>query len=143
MFKKNTYISLTENSSKKPEVPEGLLKKCNACKSAIFAQDVKNADYICPKCHNYFRIHARHRIEMVADEGSFEEWNTDLVTRNPLHYKGYEEKIKMMQEKTGLDEAVLTGSVWFMESKQQLVCATAGLLWQVWEKLWEKNYAYG
>ena len=110
MFKKNTYISLTENSSKKPEVPEGLLKKCNACKSAIFAQDVKNADYICPKCHNYFRIHARHRIEMVADEGSFEEWNTDLVTRNPLHYKGYEEKIKMMQEKTGLDEAVLTGS---------------------------------
>jgi len=48
MFKKNTYISLTENSSKKPEVPEGLLKKCNACKSAIFAQDVKNADYICP-----------------------------------------------------------------------------------------------
>ena len=99
MFKKNTYISLTENSSKKPEVPEGLLKKCNACKSAIFAQDVKNADYICPKCHNYFRIHARHRIEMVADEGSFEEWNTDLVTRNPLHYKGYEEKIKMMQKK--------------------------------------------
>ena len=110
MFKKNTYISLTENSSKKPEVPEGLLKKCNACKSAIFAQDVKDADYICPKCHNYFRIHARHRIEMVADEGSFEEWNTDLETRNPLHYKGYEEKIKMMQEKTGLDEAVLTGS---------------------------------
>ena len=90
MFKKNTYISLTENSSKKPEVPEGLLKKCNACKSAIFAQDVKNADYICPKCHNYFRIHARHRIEMVADEGSFEEWNTDLVTRNPLHYKGFD-----------------------------------------------------
>ena len=98
MFKKNTYISLTENSSQKPEVPEGLLKKCNACKSAIFAQDVKDADYICPKCHNYFRIHARHRIEMVADEGSFEEWNTDLETRNPLHYKGYEDKIKMMQE---------------------------------------------
>ena len=86
------------------------MKKCNACKSAIFAQDVKDADYICPKCHNYFRIHARHRIEMVADEGSFEEWNTDLVTRNSLHYKGYEEKIKMLQEKTGLDEAVLTGS---------------------------------
>ena len=40
-----------------------------------------------------FGIHARHRIEMVADEGSFEEWNTDLETRNPLHYKGYEEKL--------------------------------------------------
>lgn len=111
MFKKNTYISLTENVKKKPEVPDGLLKKCNVCKSAIFTQDVKDGDYICPKCHNYFRIHARRRIQMIADEGSFEEWNVGLETKNPLGYKGYEEKIRLMQEKTGLDEAVLTGSV--------------------------------
>ena len=139
MFKKNTYISLTENSSKKPEVPEGLLKKCNACKSAIFAQDVKNADYICPKCHNYFRIHARHRIEMVADEGSFEEWNTDLVTRNPLHYKGYEEKIKMMQEKTGLDEAVLTGSALIHGIKAAIgVCDSRFIMASMGEVVGEK-----
>lgn len=121
MFKKNTYISITDNVRKKPEVPDGLLKKCNVCKSAIFTQDVKEGDYICPKCHNYFRIHARRRIQMIADEGSFQEWNVGLKTKNPLNYKGYEEKIRLMQEKTGLDEAVLTGSV-LIHGKKAAVC---------------------
>ena len=110
----------------------------------IFAQDVKDADYICPKCHNYFRIHARHRIEMVADEGSFEEWNTDLETRNPLHYKGYEEKIKMMQEKTGLDEAVLTGSALVHGIKTAIgVCDSRFIMASMGEVVGAKNHAYG
>lgn len=111
MFKKTNYISLKETMEMKrrPEVPEGLLKKCNVCKSAIIAEDVKNGYYICPKCHNYFRMDAFHRLEMIADAGSFEQWDTNLETRNPLHYKGYEEKLQAMKEKTGLDEAVLTG----------------------------------
>lgn len=111
MFKKTNYISLKGDVKKEqtPEVPEGILKKCNACKSAIFTEDVKNGYYICPKCHNYFRVHAKHRLEMVADEGSFEEWDRGLCTRNPLQYKGYEEKIRLTQEKTGLEEAAITG----------------------------------
>lgn len=111
MFKKTSYISLKETSGnkKKPEVPEGLLKKCNVCKSAIIAEDVKNGFYICPKCHNYFRIPAFQRIEMVTDNNSFEEWDTGLFSKNPLHYKGYEEKLANLKEKTGLDEAVITG----------------------------------
>ena len=111
MFKKTSYISLKESSKKEqtPEVPEGILKKCNACKSAIFTEDVKNGYYICPKCHNYFRVHAKHRLEMVADDGSFEEWDRGLCTKNPMQYKGYEEKIRLAQEKTGLEEAVITG----------------------------------
>lgn len=111
MFKKTSYISLKEPSAKEqtPEVPEGILKKCNACKAAIFTEDVKNGYYICPKCHNYFRVHTKHRLEMIADEGSFEEWDRELCTKNPMQYKGYEEKIRLTQEKTGLEEAVVTG----------------------------------
>ena len=92
-----------------PEVPEGLLKKCNACKSAILTEDVKKGYYICPKCHNYFRVHAYRRIEMIGDEGSFEEWDKGLPERNPLDFRGYEEKLKAMREKTRLEEAVVTG----------------------------------
>ena len=92
-----------------PEVPEGILKKCNACKAAIFTEDVKKGYYICPKCGNYFRVHAMRRIEMIADPDTFEAWDEGLTSGNPLHYKGYEEKVKMLQEKTGLDEAVVTG----------------------------------
>ena len=46
---------------------------------------------------------------MVADAGTFEEWDKGLTSGNPLHYKGYEEKVEALQEKTGLDEAVVTG----------------------------------
>ena len=139
MFKKNMYISLTENVRKKPEVPDGLLKKCNVCKSAIFTQDVKDGDYICPKCHNYFRIHARRRIQMIADEGSFQEWNSGLETKNPPNYKGYEEKIRLMQEKTGLDEAVLTGSALIHGKKAAVgVCDSRFIMASMGEVVGEK-----
>lgn len=113
MFKKTdrkNYITIhTSDKNGRPEVPEGLLRKCNACKAAIVTEDVKNNYYICPKCHNYFRVHARRRVEMIADEGTFEEWNHGLNAGNPLSFPGYEEKVKALQEKTKLDEAILTG----------------------------------
>ena len=93
----------------KPEVPDGMLKKCNACKAAVFVDEVKKNAYICPHCGNYFRVHARRRIEMLADEGTFEEWDKELTGQNPMGYKGYEEKIQSLKEKTGLNEAVVTG----------------------------------
>ena len=105
---RKSYIALNHRG---PEVPEGLLRKCNKCGGAIIAEDVKKGYYICPKCGGYFRVHAYRRIEMVGDEGTFEEWDKGLCTRNPLHYKGYEEKIAHLQEKTGLEEAVVTGKV--------------------------------
>ena len=108
MFKKNrkSYIPL---KSERPEVPEGLLKKCNKCGAAILTEEVKSAGYICPKCQGYFRVHAYERNRMTVDEDSFEEWEKDMEFVNPLEFKGYEEKVKSLKEKTGLSEAVVTG----------------------------------
>ena len=100
---------------RRPEAPEGLLKKCNKCGAAILSEEVINGAYICPKCHGYFRVPAYKRIEMIADEGSFEEWDMDLDGMDgppdPLQFKGYSEKIKKLREQTGLKEAVVTGRV--------------------------------
>ena len=108
MFKKNrkSYFPL---KSERPEVPEGLLKKCNKCGAAILTEEVKSAGYICPKCQGYFRVHAYERIRMTVDEDSFEEWEKDMEFVNPLEFRGYEEKVKSLKEKTGLSEAVVTG----------------------------------
>lgn len=108
MFKKNrkSYIPL---KSERPEVPEGLLKKCNKCGAAILTEEVKSAGYICPKCQGYFRVHAYERIRMTVDEDSFEEWEKDMEFVNPLEFREYEEKVKSLKEKTGLSEAVVTG----------------------------------
>lgn len=100
---------------RRPEAPEGLLKKCNKCGAAILSEEVINGAYICPKCHGYFRVPAYKRIEIIADEGSFEEWDMDLDGMDgppdPLQFKGYSEKIKKLREQTGLKEAVVTGRV--------------------------------
>jgi acetyl-CoA carboxylase carboxyl transferase alpha subunit/acetyl-CoA carboxylase carboxyl transferase beta subunit len=113
MFKKTRIVSRIQSHNaaraSRPEVPEGLLRKCNKCGAAIIAEDVKQGNYICPKCGGYFRIHAYRRIQMVIDEGTFEEWDHDLTGGNPVNYKGYPEKVQALQEKTGLKEAVITG----------------------------------
>ena len=119
MFKKTNqknYIPLTNKradvqnaADASPEVPEGLMRKCNACRAVILAESIIGNHYICPKCGNYFSVPARRRIRMLVDEDSFEEWNTGLTSGNPLHYKGYEDKVNVLREKTGLDEAVTTG----------------------------------
>ena len=110
MFKKTSsrqhYIAL---KSARPEVPQGLMRKCNKCGAAIIAEDVKNGYYICPKCGGYFRVHAYRRVEMIADEGSFEEWDKEMEFVNPLDFKGYEEKVAGLKERTHLNEAVVTG----------------------------------
>ena len=119
MFKKTNhknYVTLTNRKADvqsavepSPEVPEGLMRKCNACRAVVLAESIIGNHYICPKCGNYFSVPARLRIDMLADAGSFEEWDTGLTSGNPLHYKGYADKVAALREKTGLDEAVTTG----------------------------------
>ncbi len=122
MFKKSGYIPLS-SSENKPEVPDGLLKKCNKCKAAIYTKEVMENHYICPKCRGYFRLPAMLRIEALVEKDSFEPWDLDLETPNPLRFKGYEEKVADLKEKTGLDEAVITGSAYIGENKVVLaVC---------------------
>jgi len=115
MFKKtkDNYIPLKTTVHKeqdtKPEVPEGLLRKCNKCGKAILTEEVISNYYVCPKCGGYFRMHAFRRIDTIVEKDSFEEWDVGMNTKNPLQYKNYEEKIKLLREKTELDEAVITG----------------------------------
>ena len=113
VFKKriNQQEPSDADKSTGPVIPEGLLKKCNFCKSAIIAEDAKRDLYICPKCGGYFHVPAKARVQMIADKGFFEEWNEKMEPVNPMKYKGYPEKVKGLQDKTGLDEAVLTGKV--------------------------------
>ena len=96
-------------SDQEPVIPEGLWRKCNKCGQPIYVEDVKNNYYVCPKCNGYFRVHAYRRIEMLADEGTFEEWNKEMPFSNPLNFPGYEKKVLAAREKSRLNEAIVTG----------------------------------
>jgi len=118
MFKKTPYISVEPEKGKarpeeelqEPSVPEGMWKKCPACGEMVYSEDLEENFYICPKCGAYQRIGVWERLKMVLDPDTFIEWDTGLENGDPLEYDGYEEKIAKLQERTGLDEAVITGT---------------------------------
>ena len=92
-----------------PESLRSLWRKCNKCEKPILVQDVKDNLYVCPRCGGYFRMHAYRRIEMLIDEGTFEECDKEMSVVNPLAFPGYEGKVEAAREKTELNEAVVTG----------------------------------
>ena len=113
--RKDKYIRINPNRSTvqatpqtKPEVPDELFDKCPGCKKTIYQKDL-GLEKICPHCSYNFRISAKERLALLVDEGSFVEYFTGIETSNPLHFPGYMEKLAETREKTGLDEAVLTG----------------------------------
>lgn len=113
--KKDKYIRINPNRASrekpqaKPEVPDELFSKCPGCKHTIYQKDLGN-DSVCPNCGYNFRISAHERLNLTVDENSFQEMFTGIETKDPLNFPNYQEKLALTREKTGLDEAVLTGT---------------------------------
>ncbi|MGQ7356902.1 acetyl-CoA carboxylase, carboxyltransferase subunit beta [Streptococcus sp. P25B114] len=113
--KKDKYIRINPNRSRiesapqaKPEVPDELFSKCPACKVILYKKDL-GLEKTCQHCSYNFRITAQERLDLTVDDGSFEELFTGIETKNPLDFPNYLEKLAATRQKTGLDEAVLTG----------------------------------
>lgn len=67
---------------------------------------------VCPKCSHHFRIPADQRINLLCDRQSFEEFDVNLRSADPLSFKDttrYRDRIKRSEKKSGLVEAVRTG----------------------------------
>lgn len=93
----------------KNDVPEGLMTKCPECKDIQVTKDLLKLLKVCPACDHHMRMTANERVEILFDEDTFESMDNHLKTENPLGFPSYTEKIKQDAEKTGLNEAVLTG----------------------------------
>ncbi|NQN55715.1 acetyl-CoA carboxylase carboxyltransferase subunit beta [Streptococcus suis] len=113
--KKDKYIRINPNRSRiesapqaKPEVPDELFSKCPACKEILYKKDL-GPEKTCQHCSYNFRITVQERLALTVDDGSFEELFTGIETKNPLDFPNYLEKLAATRQKTGLDEAVLTG----------------------------------
>ncbi len=107
-MRKNS-ISRRETKHKRPEIPAGLYELCSNCKKTVTSEKVKENLYRCPECNHNFRLRAYDRLDMLIDKYTFKEFSIKSKHTNPLSYEGYEDKIKSLQEKNKLDEAVITG----------------------------------
>ena len=105
-FKKRTVNDLGE---KKKDMPEGLWTKCPSCAESLFEQALAKNLRVCTSCGYHFTISSSERIASLVDEGTFEEMDLQLDSVDALGFKGYVDKVKAYQAKTGLKEAVVTG----------------------------------
>ena len=94
---------------RREDMPEGLWNKCPDCGAMIHNLELNQNQHVCPHCSHHFLLGSRERILMLADSGSFEECDAGLVSANPLGFQGYGEKTAALREKTGLDDAVVSG----------------------------------
>jgi acetyl-CoA carboxylase carboxyl transferase subunit beta len=94
---------------RRDDMPEGLWNKCPDCGAMIHNLELDQNLHVCHHCGHHFLVGARERITMLADPGTFEETDAGLISGNPLGFNGYSEKTAILREKTGLDDAVLSG----------------------------------
>ncbi len=109
LFGKDKYTLV---KVKKKDIPEGLWTKCPECETPMYNKALKDNMNVCSKCNYHLTMTAKERIQLLIDEGTFEENDANLTSLDPLDFKGpktYKEKLKSDQDLTGLSDAVITG----------------------------------
>ena len=99
-----------KNIKSKIDIPVGKWVKCDKCKEIVYKETVRENMSICPNCGAYFRMHINKRLETILDEGSYKKFDLNIDNVNPLNLDGYEQKIKTLRAKTGIQEAVSAGT---------------------------------
>jgi acetyl-CoA carboxylase carboxyl transferase subunit beta len=97
---------------KKREIPDGLWTKCEECYETLYNKTLEENFRVCPKCNYHFTLDAYSRVNLLLDKDSFVEFDKDMVSVDPLEFKGpktYKEKLEQDQKATNLKDAVVTG----------------------------------
>ncbi|MDQ0888659.1 acetyl-CoA carboxylase carboxyl transferase subunit beta [Paenibacillus sp. V4I9] len=110
--KPKKYATLSpSNVREKPkrEIPEGLMGKCKKCNAIQFNIELEKNLSVCVTCGYHFAMNARERAQITLDEGRLFEYDSDMISENPLEFEGYIEKLQRETKKSSLSEAVITG----------------------------------
>lgn len=107
--KKRRHAKIPREEAKK-EVPEGIMAKCPECKAICYIKELRKNDMVCEQCGYHHRLTAGERLHCTVDEDSFKEIDAGMISKDPLSFPDYKEKSADDREKTGLSEAVVTGT---------------------------------
>lgn len=101
---------LAKGGVKTPQIPDNMYTGCPSCRVAVLASELEENLNVCPKCGYHFKISARQRIRLIADEGSFTEMDSRLHGGNLIQFPDYEAKLEKARQESGEIEAVITGT---------------------------------
>ncbi|MDR7237503.1 acetyl-CoA carboxylase, carboxyltransferase subunit beta [Neobacillus drentensis] len=106
--KKKKYAQIPTETAKN-DVPEGIMSKCPSCKKIMYTKELVKNLKVCLHCSHHFPMNSKERIDSFIDEGSFMEMNDNMISKNPLNFPDYLEKLEKDRQKSKLNEAVVTG----------------------------------
>ena len=111
-FKRDkTPIPPPDRSSR---IPEGMWIKCRSCREIIYRKEIERNFRVCPKCNYHFRLSASRRIQLLADDGTFQAFDEGITSVDPLVFKDsrkYRDRLRDAGRKSGQTEAVVAGEV--------------------------------
>jgi acetyl-CoA carboxylase carboxyl transferase subunit beta len=111
---------------KKKDIPDGLWTKCEECSETLYNKTLEENLKVCPKCNYHFVLGAYERINMLLDKETFQEYDKDMFSVDPLDFKGpktYKEKLAADQNITGLKDAVVSGEG-LLDNKKTIIAVT-------------------
>jgi acetyl-CoA carboxylase carboxyl transferase subunit beta len=101
---------IDQNMEKKVKVPEGMWVKCQGCSETILGKEIEANLSVCPKCGHHYRIPARKRLEILLDNGTWQEFDAGMKSVDFLDFKdakSYQERIDTAVAKGGSKDAVI------------------------------------
>lgn len=115
IFRRQPRFTASDDDDARSHVPEDLWVKCPQCGELAYTKEHLHAHRVCQRCDYHFRLGARERIALLADEDSFVEWDTELMTDDPLGFvvdgESYADKVRKTKAKSGMTEAVIAGQI--------------------------------
>ncbi len=123
-----SFLDIFSKKKKVQSAPEEAPKhwvKCDKCNSLMYFKEVHIQSKVCPKCEYHMKLSAKERIALLSDEGSFVEFDKNLIPTDPLKFvdkKSYKKRISQAREKTGNSSAVISGECNVFGMPIQLVC---------------------
>ncbi len=111
---------------KKKEIPDGLWTKCEGCSETLYNKTLEENFKVCPKCNYHFSLGAYERMNILLDKDTFQEYDKDMISADPLDFKGpktYKEKLAADQASTGLKDAVVSGEG-LLDNKKIIIAVT-------------------
>ncbi len=98
-----------DSAARLENIPDNLMTKCDNCGALLVTKDWLRDLKVCARCSHHTRLPALERLVLLADDGSFEEWDASLSPRDPLGFPGYEAKRTVAQVKTFLRDSCVIG----------------------------------
>ena len=101
---------IEQNIEKKVKVPEGMWVKCQGCSETILGKEIEANLNVCPKCGHHYRIPARRRLEILLDNGTWQEFDAGMKSVDFLDFKdakSYQERIDTAVAKGGSKDAII------------------------------------